>query len=207
MNKGVELRSYVVIDRMQPQYAAFLGTVSKGDIPLPGMSQLFLEIAPGSEIYGMMDIALKNGNAKPGFQEVEREFGMMELHSYAVDDVIMAGNQILESYNLSEDDILKPSLVSDKIIESVDPYQAQLINRFRQGSALVPKEALLILEVEPAVYVTAITNQIEKDADIKLVHFDPVGKYGRIYVAGNESQVRTAKNVSIQMIESYQRKS
>ncbi|MGB9878976.1 MAG: hypothetical protein ACPLGZ_03225, partial [Candidatus Pelagibacter ubique] len=80
-NKEFQLRAYVLIDSMQPQYAAFLGTVSRGDVPIAGLSQLFLELAPGSEVYGMLDIALKATDVKTSFQDVEREFGMIELHA------------------------------------------------------------------------------------------------------------------------------
>ncbi|RKL62295.1 BMC domain-containing protein [Thermoanaerobacteraceae bacterium SP2] len=197
-----QLRAYVLIDNMQPQYAAFLGTVSRGDVPVSGMSELFLELAPGSEVYGMLDIALKATDARTSFQDVEREFGMIELHAPTVDIVKQAGWAILEKFALSEEDKIKPQVVSAKIINNITPYQAQLINRFRQGSLLVPSESLFIMEVEPAVYITYATNEAEKNADIKLVHFDPVGKYGRLYIAGDESQVKTAMEAAIGAIES-----
>lgn len=199
-----QLRAYVLIDNMQPQYAAFLGTVARGDAPISGMAELFLELAPGSEVYGMLDVALKSSDARTSFQDVEREFGMIELHASAVDTVEQAGRSILDKYGLSQADRIRPSVVSTKIINNVNPYQAQLINRFRQGSLLVPTESLFIMEVEPAVYITYATNEAEKNADIKLIHFDPVGKYGRLYIAGNESQVKTAMESANAAIESMQ---
>jgi ethanolamine utilization microcompartment shell protein EutS len=200
-NSKFQLRAFVLIDNMQPQYSAFLGTVSRGDVPISGMAELFLELAPGSEVYGMLDVALKATDVKTGFQDVEREFGMIELHAPTVDIVEQAGRSILDKYGLSIDDRKKPKVVSAKIINNITPYQAQLINRFRQGSLLVPGESLFIMEVEPAVYITYATNESEKKADIKLLHFDPVGKYGRLYVAGNESQVKTAMESAVGAIE------
>ena len=44
---NLNLRTFVIVDNMQPQYAAVTGTVSKGDIPLAGMSELYIELAPG----------------------------------------------------------------------------------------------------------------------------------------------------------------
>lgn len=206
MGERIELRTYVFIDCMQPQYAAFLGTVSRGDVPMAGMAQLYLEISPGTEVYGMLDIALKSGEARSGFQDVEREFGSIELHSYAVDGVLEAGNAILSHYNLRISDKLLPEIVSCKIINNITPYQAQLINRFRQGSMIVPSESLLIMEVEPAVYITHAVNETEKHADIKIVHFDPVGRYGRLYVSGNESLVKTAMDAAQNAIASLRAK-
>jgi len=205
LGENIELRTYVFIDRMQPQYAAFLGTVSRGDIPLAGMSQLFLEVAPGSEVYGMLDIALKSGEAKSGFQDVEREFGMIELHSFSVEGVLEAGHSILSRYNLSEKNKILPQVVSSKIINNINPYQAQLFNRFRQGSLVVPSESLCIMEVEPAVYITHAVNEAEKNAEIKIVHFDPVGRYGRLYLSGDESLVKTAMDAAHNAVENLRR--
>jgi hypothetical protein len=33
---GVDLRSYVFLDKLQAQYAAFLGTVAQGFLPIAG---------------------------------------------------------------------------------------------------------------------------------------------------------------------------
>lgn len=206
MGENIVLRTYVFIDRMQPQYAAFLGTVSRGDVPMAGMAQLWLELSPGSEVYGMLDIALKSGEARSGFQDVEREFGSIELHSESVDGVLEAGHAILSRYNLLETDKIMPQIVSTKIINNISPYQAQLINRFRQGSMIVPSECLFIMEVEPAVYITHAVNEAEKNADIKIVHFDPVGRYGRLYLSGDESLVKTAMDAATNAIQSLQGK-
>lgn len=204
MGEDIVLRTYVFIDRMQPQYAAFLGTVSRGDVPLAGMAQLWLEVAPGSEVYGMLDIALKSGEARSGFQDVEREFGMIELHSHSIDSVQEAGQAILSRYDLHQSDKIQPKIVSIKIINNITPYQAQMINRFRQGSMIVPSESLLIMEVEPAVYITHAVNEAEKNAEITIVHFDPVGRYGRLYLSGDESQIKTAMEASQKAIENLQ---
>ena len=38
MADDFELRAYCYIDRMQPQYASFVGTVTQGDLPIEGMA-------------------------------------------------------------------------------------------------------------------------------------------------------------------------
>ena len=49
------------------------------------------------------------------------------------------------------------------------------------------------MEVEPAAYISIAVNEAEKAADIKLITFDPVGKYGRMYVSSNRvAEVQTA---------------
>jgi hypothetical protein len=197
----INLRTFVIIDNMQPQYAAVTGTVVKGDICMAGMAQLYIELAPGSGVYKLLDTALKNTNAKPGFQIVEREYGEIELHSFSVDDVKQAGQAILDACDLSINDRMKPKVVSEQIISNVDAYQAQLINRDnRYGSIIVPGESLFIMEVEPAAYISIAVNEAEKNSDIKLVTFDPVGRFGRMYVSGTESEVKAAREAAINAI-------
>ena len=55
-----ELRCYVFIDSLQPQFASFLGTVAQGFLPVPGQAALFVEIAPGMAIHQVIDTALKS---------------------------------------------------------------------------------------------------------------------------------------------------
>lgn len=202
MSEEMSLRTFVLVDNMQPQYAAITGTVAKGDIPLAGMSQLYIEMAPGSGVYNMLNVALKQTNAKPGFQIVEREYGEIELHSYSPEEVKQAGQCILEACGMSLSDRLKPRVVSEQIISNTDAFQAQLINRDgRLGSILVPGESLFILEVEPAAYISIAVNEAEKNADIKIVTFDPVGRFGRMYLSGTESEVRSAREAALSAIE------
>ena len=205
MKEKLDLRTFIIVDNMQPQYAAITGTVVKGDVPLAGMSELYIELAPGSGVYSLLNTALKTTNAKPGFQIVEREYGEIELHSYSPDDVNMAGQEILESCGLEIKDRMKPRVVSDQIISNIDPYQAQLINRDgRLGSILVPGESLFIMEVEPAAYIAIAVNEAEKNADVKIVTFDPVGMFGRMYISGTESEVRNAREAAMAAIESIE---
>lgn len=197
---GFQLRAYAFIDSMQPQYAAFLGSELDGDVPLAGMAELWLELAPGSEVYNLLDAALKSTNAKPGLQMVEREFGLLELHSESVDAVKDAGQSILAACGLSAAGRIKPQVVSSKIIGKVNPYQAQQINKNRKGSLLLPGKSLLVLEVEPAAYVVLAANAAEKDADVQLVHFNPFGRFGRLFLSGSESEIRTGLKAAVGVI-------
>lgn len=202
MKQSIDLRTFAMIDKMQPQYAAITGMVSKGDIPLAGMSELYIELAPGSGVYNLLDTALKISNAKPAFQIVEREYGEIELHSFSLEDIKQAGEAILQVCGLSISDRMKPKVISNQIIPNVDAYQAQLINRSeRYGSVLVPGESLFIMEIEPAAYISVAVNEAEKNADIKVITFDPVGRFGRLYVSGRQSEVQSAGNAAVKAVE------
>ena len=43
----IDLRSYVFLDTLQEQHAAFIGTVAKGFLPIGGQAALYVEVAPG----------------------------------------------------------------------------------------------------------------------------------------------------------------
>ncbi|MFN2302775.1 MAG: hypothetical protein ACK2TV_03495, partial [Anaerolineales bacterium] len=144
MAENFSLRCYCFIDRMQAQYSAFIGTVTQGDLPVEGMASLYVEMAPGNEVFRVVDIAVKATEAKPGAQIVEREFGMFEVHSLNQAAVKEAGRVVLERLGLKKEDRIKPEVVSTQVITRVDSYQAQLLNRFRKGSILVPGETLLV---------------------------------------------------------------
>ena len=199
-----QLRVYSYLDRMQPQYAAFVGTITQGDLPVEGMASLYIEMAPGNEAFRMVDIAVKATEAKPGAQLVEREFGMFEVHSRSQAEVLEAGRVVLDRLGLQITDRLKPEVASVQIITNVDHYQAQLLNRFRRGSMLVPGETMLILECAPAAYINFACNEAEKGATIKILHVSSVGRFGRMWLSGSESEIITARNAAVQALGSIE---
>lgn len=198
------LRVYCYLDRMQPQYAAFVGTVTQGDLPTEGMASLYVEMAPGNEVFRTVDIAVKATEAKPGAQIVEREFGMFEVHSLNQAAVLESGRIVLERLGLNAEDRIKPKIASIQLITNVDPYQAQLLNRFRRGSMLVPGETLLVVEVAPAAYINYACNEAEKKASIKIVHVSSVGRFGRMWLSGTESEMVTARDAAIQALDALE---
>lgn len=198
------LRAYCFLDRMQPQFASFVGTVTQGDLPIAGMASLYIEIAPGNEVFRLVDIAVKATEARPGAQVVEREFGMLELHSFSQEAVKMAGQAILDRLSLEVRQRKRPEIASLQVITNVDPYQAQLLNRFRKGSMLVPGETLLVMECAPAAYITLAANEAEKATAVKLVTFTSVGRFGRLYMSGSESQIVTARDAAVAALESVE---
>lgn len=201
MAEDFSLRCYCFIDRMQAQYAAFVGTITQGDLPVEGMAALYVEMAPGNEVFRVVDIAVKATESKPGAQIVEREFGMFEVHSLNQAAVIEAGHVVLDRLGLKQEDRIKPQVVSTQVITRIDPYQSQLINRFRRGSMLVPGETMLVLECAPAAYINYAVNEAEKKANIKIIHISSVGRFGRMWLSGSEAEIVTAKNAAVAALE------
>ena len=197
-----DLRSFVFIDSLQPQLAAFLGTIAKGFLPVAGEASLIVEISPGIEINRVTDIAVKATDVRPGMQIVERLYGMLEIHSTSQADVRQAGEAILDALKLKETDRLKPKVLSAQVIKHVDDLQVQLINRNRQGMMLIARESLFIMEVEPAGYAAFAANEAEKAAEINVVDVRMTGAFGRIYLGGEQRDIDVASVAATRAIES-----
>jgi hypothetical protein len=198
----VELRSYVFLDNLQPQHAAFLGTVARGFLPLPGDASLWIEISPGIEINRITDVALKSIGVKPGMQIVERLYGLLEVHSSSQADVRAAGAAILEALELKEEDRLKPRVVSSQIIRNIDPHQVQLINRMRHGHMILAGQTLYVMEVQPAAYAALAANEAEKRANLNILEVTAYGSFGRVYLGGAEQDIMAGYQAAIEAIES-----
>ena len=198
----MELRTYVLIDTMQPQYAALTGVLLQGDVPVEGMAEVFMELAPASDVYEMLDAALKTTEVRPGLLRVEREYGTLEIHGFFQEGVKVAGQTALARFGLTEADRWKPEVVSVKMVNNVDAYEAQLVNQTSRGGLLLKGQTLCVLEVAPAAYVILAANEAEKAADITLVHYSPSGRFGRLYIAGTESAVKVARDAAVQAVNS-----
>jgi hypothetical protein len=199
---SVELRSYVFLDNLQLQHAAFLGTVARGFLPLPGDASLWIEISPGIEINRITDVALKSVGVKPGMQIVERLYGLLEVHSSSQADVRAAGAAILDALGLKEEDRLKPRVVSSQIIRNIDPHQVQLINRMRHGHMILAGQTLYVMEVQPAAYAALAANEAEKRANLNILEVTAYGSFGRVYLGGSEQDIMAGYQAAIEAIES-----
>ncbi|NER32507.1 MAG: hypothetical protein F6J93_00205 [Oscillatoria sp. SIO1A7] len=199
---GIELRSFVYLDNLQPQHAAYIGTVALGFLPLPGDTSLWIEISPGIEINRITDIALKSTRVRPGVQFVERLYGLLEIHSSSQGDTRTAGKAILDHLELRESDRLKPRVVSSQIIRNLDSHQAQLINRTRRGQMILAGQTLYVLEVEPAAYAALAANESEKAALINILQVQAVGSFGRLYLGGEERDILAGSKAALTAIES-----
>ena len=198
---NTELRSYVFLDNLQPQHAAFLGTVAGGFLPLPGDASLWIEISPGIEINRITDVALKATDVRPGLQVIERLYGLLEVPSSSQASVRAAGAAILEELGVSESDRLKPKVVSSQIIRNLDPHQTQLINRVRHGQMIMAGQTLYVMEVAPAAYAALAANEAEKRAALNILEVRAIGSFGRIYLGGEERDIMAGYQAAIDAIE------
>ncbi|MBW4665662.1 MAG: hypothetical protein KME01_15950 [Chroococcus sp. CMT-3BRIN-NPC107] len=198
---GIELRSYVFLDNLQPQHAAYLGTVALGFLPLPGDTSLWVEISPGIEINRITDIALKATGVRPGVQVVERLYGLLEVHSSRQSETQEAGRAILEALGVRKEECLKPRVISSQIIRNLDPHHTQLINRTRRGQMILAGQTLYVLEVQPAAYAALAANEAEKASLINILDVLAVGSFGRLYLGGQERDILAGSKAALAAIE------
>ena len=201
MADDFELRAYCHLDRMQPQYAAFVGTVTQGDLPIEGMASLYVEMAPGNHVFRVVDVAVKATKARPGAQIVERQFGVFELHSESQAEVLQAGDAVQRELGLEVTARKRPHVASVHVITNVSPYQSQLLNRFCRGMMLVAGQTMLVLECTPAAYINLAANEAEKAAAVNLLHVSSVGVFGRLWMAGTESDILAARDAAVSALE------
>jgi len=199
---GVILRTFTHVDRMQPQYAAYWGLMAQGALPVAGVSQLLVEVAPSNAVFPLTDVAMKACLVRSSGTLIERDFGLMELHASSSDQVELAGQVILDALGLDLKDRVAPRLVSSQLLSHITDYHSQLFNRVRRGTWTLPGETLYVLEVTPAAYVYQIANEIEKAVEVGLVRVAGTGLYGRLIVAGTEAQAAQAEQTAIALIAS-----
>ncbi len=192
-----ELRVYLRIDSLRRQFAAYMGssTRGRGYVPLEGMNSLIVEIAPALAIHRVIDLALKSvPNAEPGMLYVERQFGILELHSMDPGELDAAGAAILEGIGAKSGDQLKPRILYADMVEAVTDQHAVILNRNREASMILPGESLLLVEMVPALFAAFAANEAEKVApDLTLVDCQMIGASGRLFMSGAGPSLAKAK--------------
>jgi hypothetical protein len=126
-----------------------------------------------------------------GILVVERQFGYLELHG-TTDAVHAASSAVLAALGVTADSATRPQVLASEIITRVDAQHAFLVNRNKLGSMVLPGESLFVLELQPASYAILAANEAEKAAQIKIVDYRMIGATGRVYLSGQEADVRQA---------------
>lgn len=193
-----ELRVYLLLEDLQQQFAAYLGTPTRarGYPPFEGQHSLIVEVAPGLAIERVIDLALRAvPTVEPGILFVERQFGVLEVHGSDLEDVRRAGAAILDGLGARAEDQLRPRVLYSDVIEDVTDQHAVIVNRNRQASMLMPGQTLLVYEMTPALFATVAANAAEKVApEVTLVDVSMIGAAGRVYMAGSTADVLRARD-------------
>ena len=162
-----DIRVYLLVEDLQQQFAAYLGTPTRarGYPPYAGEHALIVEVSPALAIERVIDLALREvPGIQPGILYVERQFGVLEIHSADLADLQRAGEAILSGTGNSAADQLRPRVLYHDIIEDITDQHAVIINRNRQGSMVLPGQSLLVYEMTPALFAAVAANEAERAA-------------------------------------------
>ena len=186
---GFQLRAYVFIDSLQPQLAQFMAKTNKVYDPREFDAALFVEIAPAMEIHVKIDQALKATRVRLGSMVTERVFGMMQVHHEDQGEVRAAGEAVLQASGLEESMRAPCEILQNKIIRSVEQDHAIAFTGLAWGNMALAGESVLIMEAEPAAYLSIACNEALKAAEIKLIDIRVFGATGRLIMSGSEAQI------------------
>lgn len=198
------LRAAIVVDRLGEQYAAYWGLMAQGSFPLPGMTQLLVEVAPSNLAFELADVAFKSAPVQSAGMLVERDFGLLEVHARQPDVVLEAKEAIRNALSGRAIHEIVPKMVSRQRLAKITADHSHLFNKVRRGSWILPDETVFIAEVSPAAYVYLLANEIEKETGCRLVRVAGTGLFGRLIVSGTESQAAEAERVATSAMEILQ---
>ena len=191
-----DLRSFIFLDQLQPQTLAYIASWMRGALPRHNMAAQIIEVAPGLDIEGLTDVALKGANVSVGLLVVERQFGYLEFHSRSTSEVKAGAQAVLDAIGAREEEASAPQILGSKVVTRVDHQHAFLINRNKLGSMILGGDSLYLLECQPASYAIMACNEAEKKANIKVVDYRMIGANGRVYLAGDEAEIRNARDAA-----------
>ncbi|MGB3833860.1 MAG: hypothetical protein WA975_18580 [Mesorhizobium sp.] len=201
-----ELRVYLPIEGLQPQFAAYLSspTRARGYPPFAGQNSLIIEVAPALAIHRITDLALKSApEMEPGILYTERQFGLLELHSSRMEELEAAGSAILNGIGAKPEDQLKPQILYSDIIENLSDQHAIILNRSRDASILVPGVALLIYEMAPALFACVAANEAERAAPNAIINdVQMMGATGRVFMSGSLEDMKLARETITAKLQS-----
>ena len=193
-----ELRVYLPIEDLQPQFSAWLSSPTRARAypPFKGQNSLIIEVAPALSIHKVADLALKAApDMEPGLLFTERQFGLLELHADKMADLDAAGNAILNGIGASASEQLSPKILYHEIIEELADQHALILNRSRDGSILIPGVSLLIYEMTPALFACVAANEAEKVAPNATINdVQMMGASGRIFMSGTLDEMKIARD-------------
>jgi hypothetical protein len=204
----VELRVYLPIPDLGRQFAAYLGSPlrARGYPPMEGDHALIVEVAPGLAIERVIDLALKSvPEVEPGIHFVERQFGVLEVHSSDGAQVQRAGEAILAGIGARAEDTLRPRILYADTIEDVTDQHAVIVNRNREASMLLPGQTLLVVEMTPALFAAVAANVAERvSPGLTLVTVSMIGAAGRVYLAGTTPDIVRAREEITRVLEAVE---
>jgi len=201
-HSGFELRTYIFIDQLQPQLAQFIAKDNRVYDPKEYDAAIMLELAPAMEIHRMIDLALKSTKVRLGSVVTERQYGLMLIQHEDQGEVRAAGEAVLSQTGLKPTDRSRLQVLTNMTIRGIEQDHAIYFTGTSKGNMVLANDSVLILEVAPAAYLTIAANEALKAARIKLNEMRPFGATGRLVMSGPESEIDSAREAALSILDS-----
>lgn len=186
-----KLRSLVKIDQLQSQCARYLSQVFKVEVPAAACVAL-LDISPATAAERALGGLFKAAEVQSNLVVFDGGGGWVGIHSNSADEIQAAIDAALDEVGL-ESSTCKPfGCVNPELIARIDERHAEVINQRSKGSALAPGDSLWVADFMPASGALLAANLAECQANIKLVDCKAWGSSGRLYLAGDDAELRCA---------------
>ncbi len=204
-DRNFELRVYTFIDSMQPRLAQYIAKENRVYDPAEYDASLFLELAPAMEIHRIIDLVLKRTKVRLGSLVTERQYGLMEIHHPDQGEVQEAGRIALQETGMTIGHRAEVKILQNHIIRGVEQDHAIAITGMAKGDMCLAGDSLLIMETNPAAYLAIACNEALKAARVKLTTVTPWGATGRMILAGPESEIDSAQEAALAILEKLNR--
>ena len=186
----------VFIDSLQPQLAAYMGSVSQ-TLPIPGDACLWMSFTGNGGSPGHRHRA--ESQQCSWQMVVERTFGSMAL--YHRDRAGAPLRRCGAGGDRTRSTSVRQQVSWTEVIRAITPDHTVLINRQNRRGSMIDRDSMFILETEPAGYVLYAANEAEKASNITLVDVKAVGAFGRLTLAGREGDVEEAAAAAMRAID------
>jgi ethanolamine utilization microcompartment shell protein EutS len=114
---------------------------------------------------------------------------MMQVHHEDQGEVRAAGEAVLSAAGLEESDRAPCEILQNKIIRAVEQDHAIAFTGLAWGQMVLAGDSVLIMEAQPAAYLSIACNEALKAAEVNLIDIRVFGATGRLIMAGSEAQI------------------
>lgn len=188
----MQIKSYSLIENLQPQCAAYLAVTAGGRMRAPAAGDSLLAVDVGTTLEAEQDIAdiLKSSLfAESAGMVCQRLGSRLEFSANNVRD-LKAVVAVLAGQAKTDLPAEKTGSVEDVLLlQDISVDYAAMINRSRVGMLVIPGDTLLMIDWNPPGRVAQFANHIETAyPGIELVDFDE--RTGRLCIKGDKGLLK-----------------
>lgn len=198
----VQQFAHVRIDRLGVRTRRFLASTSRaGSLPSVGDAVLFAEIGPTYNCAELLNYLTRSYSVSASLVQFDGRTGFVCVHDRQSALVRSAEQDMLDHVAVSRDAVTQPALLGFNMSSKADAAQAQAYNHMSSGGFCVENNAVLVVECRPSVVALAISDTVEKTADVQVIGGRITGSTGRIILAGDFQDIKVAEARTLEFFQ------